>query len=93
MVIVMIFAVGLNAMAARMTHPGAFYTYVTAGLGRAFGLAAGLVAMISYLAIGAGTYALFAVMGQGVARNDVRHHRRPALVGGGRSQDGRCAPH
>jgi amino acid transporter len=62
MVIVMIFAVGLNAMAARMTHPGAFYTYVTAGLGRAFGLAAGLVAMISYLAIGAGTYALFAVM-------------------------------
>lgn len=59
---VLIFAVGLNAMAARMINPGAFYTYITAGLGRLPGLAAGLIAVLTYLALGAGTYALVAVM-------------------------------
>jgi amino acid transporter len=63
-VVVLIFSVGLNAMAARMTHPGAFYTYVTAGLGRPPGLGAGLIALATYIALGSGTYALFAIMGE-----------------------------
>ncbi|AHK35244.1 Putrescine importer PuuP (plasmid) [Rhodococcus opacus PD630] len=63
-VVVLVFSVGLNAMASRMTHPGAFYTYITAGLGRPAGLAAGFLALLTYLALGAGTYALFAIMAE-----------------------------
>jgi len=55
------FAVGLNAMASRMTHAGAFYTYVTAGLGRPPGLAAGGVAILAYLGLSAGVLALFGI--------------------------------
>ena len=32
-----VLAVGVNAMASRMTHAGAFYTYITAGIGRSPG--------------------------------------------------------
>jgi amino acid transporter len=67
--VVMVFAVGLNAMAARMTHPGAFYTYVTAGAGRPAGLAAGVLALVTYVALGSGTYALFAIMGEHLLRD------------------------
>lgn len=59
-VLVAVFAVGLNAMASRMTHAGAFYTYVTAGIGRSAGLSAGLVAITAYLMLCAGVYPLFA---------------------------------
>ncbi|SMQ74215.1 APC family permease [Agreia sp. VKM Ac-1783] len=59
--LVLVFAVGLNAMATRMTQPGAFYTYVVAGLGRPLGLAAGLLAILTYVTLGSGTYAYFAV--------------------------------
>jgi amino acid transporter len=60
-VLVAVFAVGINAMATRMTHAGAFYTYITAGLGRPPGLAGGLIAMLAYLAIQAGCLALFGI--------------------------------
>ena len=43
-----LFAVGYAAMSAHMTNAGAFYAYVTAGLGRPFGMAAGLVAVLAY---------------------------------------------
>jgi amino acid transporter len=58
--LVLIFAVGLNAMASRMTHAGAFYTYVTAGIGRSTGLSAGVVAIAAYVALCAGVFPLFA---------------------------------
>jgi amino acid transporter len=60
-ILVGVFAVGLNAMASRMTHAGAFYTYITAGLGRAPGLAAGSAAIIAYLTIGSSCMALFGI--------------------------------
>jgi amino acid transporter len=60
-VLVAVFAVGINAMASRMTHAGAFYTYVTAGLGRPPGLAAGGVAIVAYLTLGVGCQVLFGV--------------------------------
>lgn len=62
--LVMIFAVGLNAMAVRMSHAGAFYTYVTAGLGRAPGLSAGILAIAAYVTLCAGNFALFATSTQ-----------------------------
>ena len=58
-VLVAMFAVGINAMASRMTHAGAFYTYITAGLGRPPGLAAGCAAIIAYVGIGSACMALF----------------------------------
>lgn len=60
-VLTVLFAVGLNAMASRMTHAGAFYTYVTAGIGRRAGLSAGAIAMIAYITLNAGVIALFGV--------------------------------
>lgn len=61
-IVVLVFSVGLNAMAARMPRPGAFYSYVARGIGRPPGLAAGFVALLTYTTLGSGTYALFAVM-------------------------------
>lgn len=43
-----LFAVGYSAMSAHITNAGAFYAYVTAGLGRPLGMAAGLVAVLAY---------------------------------------------
>lgn len=60
-ILVAVFAVGINAMASRMTHAGAFYTYVTSGLGRPAGLAAGMVAILAYMALGTGCVALFGI--------------------------------
>lgn len=51
MVLVLVFAVGLLAMAKRMPKPGAFYTYVSSGLGPIPGLAAGFLSMIGILLI------------------------------------------
>ncbi|WP_320673121.1 APC family permease [Patulibacter defluvii] len=43
-----LFAVGYSAMSTQITNAGAFYAYVTAGLGRPLGMAAGLVAVLAY---------------------------------------------
>lgn len=43
-----LFAVGYAAMSRHVTNAGAFYAYITAGLGRRLGMAAGLVAVLSY---------------------------------------------
>ena len=59
--ILLIFAAGLNAMAIRMKRPGAFYAYIARGLGRPPGLAGAFIAILTYVALGAGTLSLFAV--------------------------------
>lgn len=43
-----LFAVGYTVMSQRLPNPGAFYSYITAGLGRPLGLGASFVAMLSY---------------------------------------------
>ena len=53
-VAVAIFAVGYVAMAELLPRAGAFYTYVTAGLGRPAGLGASFVAVLSYTTAMAG---------------------------------------
>ncbi len=47
-VVLALFGVGYSAMSNHMTNAGAFFAYVTAGLGRRLGMAAGLVAVLSY---------------------------------------------
>ncbi|MGB3483311.1 MAG: APC family permease [Mycobacterium sp.] len=47
-VVLALFAVGYAAMSRHLTNAGAFFAYVSVGLGRRLGMAAGLVAMLAY---------------------------------------------
>ncbi|WP_053351569.1 APC family permease [Leucobacter musarum] len=60
--VILTFAVGLNAMSVRMTRPGGFYSYISLGLGRLPGLAGGFSSILLYVMLGSGTFALFGVM-------------------------------
>lgn len=46
--ILALFAVGYAAMSRHVTNAGAFFAYVTVGLGRRLGMAAGFVAVLAY---------------------------------------------
>lgn len=58
-VVLMIFAVGYVAMSKHVTNAGAFYAYVTLGLGRIPGLGSAFLAIFAYTAIQAGLYGGF----------------------------------
>ena len=47
-VLLLIFAVGFTAMSTHITNAGAFYAYISMGLGKRFGTAAGFVAVAAY---------------------------------------------
>lgn len=51
-----LFSVGYVAMARRITNAGAFYAYVTRGLGRPAGVAAAWVALVAYNLMQVGLY-------------------------------------
>ena len=55
-VILVLFSVGLSAMAKHVAKPGAFFTYVGYGLGRSAGLAAAWVAMLTYTTVQIAVY-------------------------------------
>jgi amino acid transporter len=50
-VILVLFSVGLSAMAKRVPKPGAFFTYIGYGLGRPPGLAGAYLALLTYTAV------------------------------------------
>ncbi|MEX0158703.1 APC family permease [Microbacterium sp. LMI13-1-1.1] len=52
-----LFAVGFTRMTKILPKPGAFYAYITAGLGKRIGLGAGLVTLVGYFCGYAGTFA------------------------------------
>ncbi|UVJ39154.1 APC family permease [Arthrobacter sp. CJ23] len=54
-----LFTVGYAAMSAHIRNAGAFYAYIAQGLGRATGVGAAWVALISYNAMQIGIYGLF----------------------------------
>jgi amino acid transporter len=60
-VVLTIFAVGFTAMTRHTRGAGAFYSYITLGLGRPLGAAAGLLAVLSYNALQIGVYGLLGV--------------------------------
>lgn len=68
-VLLLLFAVGFTAMSRRLQNPGAFYAYITAGIGRPAGLGASFVAVISYYFILLGGYALGGVGLQAFVRD------------------------
>ncbi|MDI9978720.1 APC family permease [Rhodococcus sp. IEGM 1307] len=57
--LLMLFAVGYTTMTKYLPNPGAFYAYITAGLGRHLGLGSSFLAMFGYVAMGVGTVAFF----------------------------------
>ena len=56
--LMLLFAVGFTAMSRHLPNPGAFYAYITAGLGRPLGLGSSFLAIVSYYFILLGGYAL-----------------------------------
>lgn len=53
-IVFMVFAVGFTAMSRRLPNAGAFYAYITHGLGRPVGVGAALVAVVGYNTIAIG---------------------------------------
>ncbi|OXZ00610.1 hypothetical protein BEK98_00440 [Streptomyces diastatochromogenes] len=59
-----LFSVGYSAMSRRIVSTGAFYSYVTHGLGGIAGLGSAFVAMFSYVVVVTGALAYFAYFSQ-----------------------------
>ena len=57
--ILLVFAVGYAAMSRHVSNSGAFYTYVSKGLGQTWGVAAALVALVAYNAMQVGIFGLY----------------------------------
>ena len=58
-VILAIFSSGYVAMTRQITHSGAFYAFISRGLGRVTGVAAALVALLAYSFLQVGLYGAF----------------------------------
>ncbi|MFC5791211.1 APC family permease [Agromyces tardus] len=58
-VIIVIFAIGFIAMSRRVDAKGAFYAYVTAGLGRRTGTGSAWLALVAYATVQAAMYGLY----------------------------------
>ena len=73
--VLLLFSVGFVAMTPQVKEAGAFFSYVTLGLGRRLGMGTAYVALVAYTAIQAGIYGYM-----GWAVDDlVRHYGGPAL--------------
>lgn len=58
-IIVIIFACGYGAMSSQIHKGGAFYAYISAGLGTRQGIAAAILALVSYNMMQIGLYGIF----------------------------------
>ncbi|GAA3482758.1 hypothetical protein GCM10018966_072900 [Streptomyces yanii] len=63
-VVLTVFSVGYVAMAKRITAAGAFYGYISHGLGRIAGLASGMLAVLAYIVFEASIVGIFAYFGR-----------------------------
>lgn len=54
--LMLLFAVGFTTMARHVPNAGAYYAYITAGLGRAMGLGSALMAILAYAFMLVGAY-------------------------------------
>ncbi|MGZ2362417.1 APC family permease, partial [Streptomyces sp. 372A] len=71
-VVMVLFAVGYGAVARRISAAGGFYSYITHGLGRPAGGAAGMVAVVAYNALVALLIAGFGYFGNLVVQQQLR---------------------
>ncbi|HKU10797.1 MAG TPA: APC family permease [Sinomonas sp.] len=63
-IVLALFAIGFMAMTRHAKAAGGFYTYITIALGKTVGLAAAILAVVSYNCLQIGVYGLFAVQTQ-----------------------------
>ncbi|MGJ8526340.1 putative amino acid permease YhdG [Halomonadaceae bacterium LMG 33818] len=68
-IVMLMFAVGFVTMTPHVKEAGAFFSYVTLGLGQRMGLGTAFLALVTYTAIQAGIYGYM-----GWAVNDFVHH-------------------
>ncbi|ADB50978.1 APC family permease [Conexibacter woesei] len=66
-IVFIVFAIGFTAMSRRLPNAGAFYAYVTHGLGRPTGVGAALVAVVAYNTIAIGFVAGIGVFAEATA--------------------------
>ncbi|QOL82511.1 APC family permease [Pseudooceanicola spongiae] len=59
--IYLMFAVGFTAMSRHVGNAGAFYTYITRGLGKPLGVGGAVMALATYAAVQVAIYGLFSV--------------------------------
>ena len=64
--ILSVFTVGFVAMSRHIVNSGAFYSYISHGLGRVLGVAAAFVALPAYSLMQIGLFGLFGVVASGV---------------------------
>lgn len=62
-IVLTIFSVGYAAMAQKVSSVGGFYSYISLGLGRDMGMAAGMASFVSYSVFEASLCGLFAYFG------------------------------
>lgn len=65
----LVFAVGFTAMSRHVGSAGAFYVFVSQGLGKSWGAAAGAVTLLTYIEIQIAVYAFFGIVIAGIAES------------------------
>jgi amino acid transporter len=73
-VIMALFAVGYVAMTRHITNSGAFYAFISRGLGKSFGVAAALIAVLAYNFLQVGLYGALGPAAQGEAAQHLGVH-------------------
>ncbi|TWD50717.1 amino acid transporter [Agrobacterium vitis] len=69
MAMLLLFSIGYTAMSRYLPNPGAFYAYISAGLGQTLGLAASFMAILGYLMIGLGITIFFGIVAGDLVTN------------------------
>ena len=77
--VLLVFTIGYVAMARHITAAGAFYGYVSHGLGRVAGMVSGLLAVLAYIVFEASIVGIFAYFAQ-TAIQDQFHTKVPWQV-------------
>ncbi|MGO4246185.1 APC family permease [Paenarthrobacter sp. RAF54_2] len=65
-ILLLVFSVGYIAMTKHLPKPGAFYSFISAGLGKAAGLGSAYLAIVSYVAVLVGSYAFLGLCSSGL---------------------------
>ncbi|ANW67246.1 hypothetical protein BCA37_30160 [Mycobacterium sp. djl-10] len=61
-VVLLLFSVGYTTMSRYLPNPGAFYAYISAGIGKPVGLASSFLAMLGYMMVGLGITLFFGIV-------------------------------
>ena len=83
-VVLVLFSVGYAEMSRHVHNAGAFYAYISRGLGGTAGAGASLVALVAYSAMQVGIYGIFGFEVSGLFATYLERRRRLVDTGAGR---------